>query len=188
MGDIVSRGAKVILRQKRLEDAEDDFNWRADPELAELDATVALRLSFTEFLRHFEDELRYPTPWARRYGIEALDGRHIGNCMQYDIDTASGASEVGIMIGLREYWGQGYGRDAMALMVEEAFKMPSMRRLYLHTLEWNGRARKSFASCGFRELRPVRRAARDFILMEVTREEWEAVRGAALKLSKDGGF
>jgi RimJ/RimL family protein N-acetyltransferase len=155
-----------------VDDAEDDYQWRVDPELAELDATTPLRMDFEDFKRHLRDELRYPTPWVRRYAIDTLDGRHIGNCMAYDIDTVTGESEVGIMVGDRQYWSKGYGREAMALLVDEMFRMNSMRRVYLHTLEWNARARRAFAGCGFRELRQERRSGLSFILMEMTRAEW----------------
>ena len=51
--------------------------------------------------------------------------------------------------------------------------MPSLRLIYLHTLDWNGRARRAFAACGFRETGPLRRAGRNFIRMEITRQQWE---------------
>ena len=37
-------GARIILREKRLEDAEQDYIWRSDPELARLDAAGAVDL------------------------------------------------------------------------------------------------------------------------------------------------
>ena len=170
----VARGVKVVIRVKRIEDAEDDHRWRADPELAELDAAPPLRQPLQDYIRDFRNELQHPTPWVRRYAIDTLDGRHIGNCMMYDIDTVQGKCEVGILLGDRAYWDGGYGREALRLMMGECFKMPSMKMLYLHTLVWNDRARRAFAGCGFREVGPLRRAGRDFIRMEITREEWEA--------------
>ncbi len=178
--DVAIRGRKVVLRGKRIEDAEDDYRWRADEELAALDATSPLRISLQEFSRMYQGEVRHPTPWARRYAIDTHNGNHIGNCMVYDIDTASGAAELGIMVGEREYWDRGYGVDAMACLVEEALKLPAMGRLYLHTLVWNHRARRAFAKCGFREVREVRRGNRDFVRMETIREEWEALRPTLL--------
>lgn len=174
--DFVSTGLKVVLRQKRAVDAANDYRWRVDPELAELDATVVLRMSFEEYRSRYEEELRYPTPWVKRFAVESHDGVHIGNCMAYDLDTVSGEGEVGIMIGERAYWGNGFGRDAMSLLVNQCFAIPSMQRLYLHTLEWNARARRAFAGVGFREVRPIRRAGKNFILMEVYRLEWETAR------------
>jgi hypothetical protein len=38
------RGARVILRDKKVEDAEQDYIWRCDPELAELDAAYPLTM------------------------------------------------------------------------------------------------------------------------------------------------
>ncbi len=177
MVDGVAQVPRVVLREKSLQDATEDYLWRTDEELAELDATVTIRLSYREYRQIYEEELRYPTPWVRRYRIDTVDGVHIGNCMCYDIDTVSGEGEVGIMIGDRQYWDGGYGSEAMAYMVDECFKIRALTRLYLHTLDWNKRARRAFAKCGFREVRSVRRSGRSFILMEVLRSEWAAVRG-----------
>ena len=55
-------GGKVILREKRLEDAWLDYLWRSDKEIARLDAAFPLKMTFQEFLRLFRDQLRYPTP------------------------------------------------------------------------------------------------------------------------------
>ena len=174
MTEVVKSGRKVAIRRKQIEDGEDDYRWRADPELAELDATRIIRQTREEFLRDLENELKYPTPWVRKYGIDTLDGLHIGNCMVYDIDTIGGKCELGILLGDRNYWDGGYGREAMQLLMVECFEMTSMERLYLHTLDWNTRARRAFQGCGFREVRPVRRAGYNFILMEISREEWDA--------------
>ena len=180
MSDEVAHGRKVVLRAKRIEDAEEDYRWRTDPELVELDAAVVLKQPFDAFNRDFEHELQAALPWMRRYAVDTLDGVHIGNCMVYDIDTVNGQCEVGILLGDRRYWNGGFGREAMLLLMEECFKMPAMNRLYLHTLAWNARARRAFAGCGFHEQGPDRRGGHDFILMDITREEWEAARVALL--------
>lgn len=161
--------ALLTLRPKRLEDVSNDYLWRTDPELAELDATAVIRMTFSEYRRRYEDELRYPTPWVKRFAIQINDDFHIGNCMAYDIDTVSGQAEVGIMIGERAYWSKGFGRMAMKLLVDEIFMNATIKTLYLHTLEWNIRARKSFAHVGFNEIRQVKRSGKNFILMQMDR-------------------
>ena len=78
MKAFVIRAGKVVLRPKRLEDAQDDYDWRCDEELASLDAASPLRQEFSQFVRIYEDELRFPSPWSVRYGIDTLeihDGR-----------------------------------------------------------------------------------------------------------------
>jgi RimJ/RimL family protein N-acetyltransferase len=172
--EVVARGSKVVLRIKRVEDAPDDHRWRQDPELAALDAAEVLRQPLAQFTRDLEQELRFLTPWVRRFAIDTLDGVHIGNCMLYDIDTVNGQAELGILVGDRDYWNRGYGTEAVGLLVAECFTQRTMRRVYLHTLSWNARARRAFAGCGFREVGPDPRGAHDFILMEMMRAEWEA--------------
>jgi hypothetical protein len=47
------RGAKVVLREKRPEDAENDYIWRSDPELARLDAALPLTMTFDRYMKLF---------------------------------------------------------------------------------------------------------------------------------------
>ena len=170
---LLVRGKKVILREKSVDDAQADYAWRVDEELARLDATRPLNMSYNDFLRYSKEEMNYPIPRSKRLAIDTLDGKHIGNCMYYDIDLRQGEAELGIMIGDREYWGKGYGTDSVNSLLDHIFTTTPITRVYLHTLEWNNRARSSFAKSGFREVKPVRRNGFDFIYMEVWRSEWE---------------
>ena len=171
-GDEIIRGSLVILRSKRLEDAEDDYAWRIDEELSRLDGTVPIRMSLEQFMRYFREEIEFSSPWSRRLAFDTLDGKHIGNVMYYDIDLVKGQTELGIMIGEKAYWNQGYGKDAVTVLTEHIFTDTSLQLIYLHTLEWNHRARRSFAKSGLREVGPTRRGGLDFIRMEITRDEW----------------
>ena len=168
------RGGRIILRDKRPTDAENDYRWRSDPELARLDAAIPLTMSFERYLKLFEDQMKYPTPGSHHYSIETLDGRFIGNCMYYDLDTVNREAELGIVIGDRDYWSDGYGYDAVTTLLHHMFTIRNLKRVYLHTLEWNDRAQKSFSKSGFNVVRPVRRMAHDFILMDVLRDDWFA--------------
>ena len=165
-------GGRIILRDKRSDDAENDYRWRSDPELARLDAAIPLTMSFERYLKLFEDQMKYPTPGSHHYSIDTLDDRFIGNCMYYDMDTVNLEAELGIVIGDRDYWSDGYGYDAVTTLLDHMFNARNLKRVYLHTLEWNGRAQKSFSKCGFNAVRPVRRMAHDFILMDVLRDDW----------------
>ncbi len=167
------------MRDKRIEDAEKDYTWRSDPELARLDAAIPLTMSFERYMKLFQDQLKYPTPGSHHYSIDAVDRdtqvvMFIGNCMYYDLDTVNLEAELGIVIGDRDYWSDGYGHDAVTTLLEHLFNTRNLKRVYLHTLEWNMRAQRSFAKSGFQPLKQVRRMAHDFILMEVLRDDWLA--------------
>ncbi len=167
--EILLRGKNVLLREKRLEDAPDDYRWRTDEELSRLDDAKPLTMTYEDFLDFYKEELRHPSHWSRRLAIEASDGTHIGNCMYYDVDHIRHQTEVGIMIGEKGYWGRGYGTDAMSTLVDYIFGTTDLKRIYLHTLEWNARARNSFTKVGFQEVKLVPRNNNMFVQMEMWR-------------------
>ena len=166
------RGARVLLRDKRLEDAEQDYLWRSDPELARLDAAFPLTLSFDRYFKIFQDQLQYPTPGSHHFSTETLDGKFIGNCMYYDMDSINMQAELGIVIGDRDYWSNSYGYDVVTTLLDYLFTGRKLKRVYLHTLEWNKRAQRCFEKSGFKPVKMVHRLSQDFVLMEVWREDW----------------
>lgn len=176
------RGEKTVLREKRITDAPEDYSWRTDAELARLDAAQPLNMAYDDFLKHSQEELNRQSKQSMRFGIDDLYGRHIGNCMVYDINERRGSAELGIMIGDREYWSKGYGSDTVDMLLEHLFTTTSMRRVYLHTLTWNHRAQRAFEKSGFRPVRDVRRREYNFILMEIFRKDWELQRRQAAAL------
>jgi ribosomal-protein-alanine N-acetyltransferase len=167
--DVVARGRRIILRRKRLSDAKDDYAWRSDEDLARYDAVPALRICFTDFVASLLAQFRYPDPARRSYAIEDEGGRHIGNVMYYNLREAVGEAELGITIGDRRYWGQGYGSDAVQALVKLVFREKGVRRMFLHTLDWNVRAQRCFQKAGFVPRGTVQRNGRNFLLMETLR-------------------
>ena len=162
----VARGTMIVLREKRIGDAHNDFGWRRDPELARYDAARPFAATLNDYLALYRDELTYPSPYRRSFAIENTDGRHIGNVMYYNIDTIRREAEIGITIGDRDYWSRGYGRDAVRTLAEHIFRVTGFRRIYLKTLDWNMRAQHSFEKAGFRTCGRSRRGGNAFVVME----------------------
>ncbi|PZC42831.1 MAG: Protein N-acetyltransferase, RimJ/RimL family [Chloroflexi bacterium] len=171
-GGVTLIGEKVILREKKLNDALEDYTWRRDPELSKLDATRPISMSFADYHRYAREELRYDSYFSVRLAVDTEDGVHIGNCMYYDINDKRQEAELGIMIGNRDYWGQGYGSDAVKTLIDYVFTYTQLTKIYLHTLKENYRARKSFSKSGLTEIRQVKRSGKDFIRMEITKDAW----------------
>jgi len=167
--DVAARGRQVILRHKRLSDGVDDYAWRCDEELARFDAAPPLRASFVNFLASLSAQQRYPDAGRRSFAIEDEGGRHIGNVMYYNLREDEGEAELGITIGDRTRWGQGYGSDAVQALVRFLFRSKGLRRVFLHTLDWNTRAQRCFGKAGFEPRDTVWRDGQNFILMEVRR-------------------
>jgi RimJ/RimL family protein N-acetyltransferase len=165
--------SKIILRPKRLSDAKEDFAWQTDPELAKLDAADPLDITYQQYFSEYTFELCYPTSGRYEFGLDSPDGKHIGNCVYYNVNTTSGKAELGIMIGNREYWNKGYGVEAVKALLSHIFSKTSLEQIYLTTLEWNIRAQKCFKKCGFTECGHVMRDGHDFILMDIRRNEFK---------------
>jgi RimJ/RimL family protein N-acetyltransferase len=171
-------GKKVKLREKKITDVRNDYQWQADPELANLDAAPTLDMSFSVYLLDYSSMINHKDRRRFPLAIETLDGKHIGNCTCYDIDLKKGEAQVGIMIGDRAYWDKGYGVDVINTFINHIYKTSSLNRLYLKTLEWNKRAQKCFSKCGFIPCGSLKRDGYDFLLMELKREQWEKMRGS----------
>ena len=79
-------GNKTIIRPKKRKDIENDFQWRTDTELSDLDATVPINLSYEQFERISVNELSKSSQWSEKFSIENHEKKHIGNCMYYDVN------------------------------------------------------------------------------------------------------
>ena len=91
-----------------------------------------------------------------------------------------GDAFVGIGIGNREYWGKGYGTEAMRLILRYAFRELNLQRVSLNVFDYNPRAIRSYEKLGFihegRQRGALRRDGRryDLVYMGILREEWLA--------------
>jgi RimJ/RimL family protein N-acetyltransferase len=179
----LARGNLVLLRDKTVADAEQDYAWRRDVELAAFDAARPYNGSFKDYLTIFNDELRFPSPYRKTIAVEDLDGRHIGNVMYYNADYSRREAEIGVTIGLRDYWGRGYGTDLLRTFITYMMQALPVDRIYLKTLDWNLRAQRCFERAGFQRYGTSRRGDYTFVLMDVRRQN---LAQAGLDLASSG--
>lgn len=166
----VSGAGGVRLRAKCMEDALDDFRWRRDPETMRYDGSPPLDLPFSQFLERMEYEVRFDDPRRRSFAIETHDGVHIGSAMYYN--ATGRQAEFGISIGRQEYRGHGLGTAATVAFLRFVWASRPFSVVYLHTLEWNERARRCFARAGFEAVSRVERSGEWYVRMEARREWW----------------
>lgn len=169
---VLARTPRLTLRTKKLDDALNDYRWRRDPDLMRYDGASPIKETFTEFLRQLEADLLVVNPSRRMFAIDTNDGEHIGNLMYYNGDLRRKVAEVGMSIGETRFRGQGLGSEAMTAFLSYLWDAYPYSTLFLHTLEWNARAHRSFARAGFTPTSRVVRGGREYIRMEVKREWW----------------
>lgn len=171
------RGERVTLRAVEREDLERLWQFRNDVEVelaggGDPPLPVCLERMRTKFDREAGEGSRDKTDFV----IE-VDGECIGHCGLSNIDVAARHCELGITIGDREYWGRGYGREAVGLLLDYAFRLRNLRRVWLEVHAANERAIRSYKACGFVEEGRMREhiwlAGRyvDNVIMGVLREE-----------------
>ena len=110
--------------------------------------------------------------------IRALNDDKLIGFLSLWLDLIHSEVWVGIGIGEREYWGRGYGTDAMKLCLQYAFMELGVQRVSLGLHEYNPRALKSYEKAGFKlegrtrqdMLREGKRT--DSFWMGILRDEW----------------
>ncbi len=172
------KGEKVVLRPMRREDTSRQHEFDQDMELYGLDSDYP-RVSPLESAQAFyESRTKFKQDIAP-FAIEA-EGKYIGFCTLMHLGHRHGNHELGIMIGDREYWGRGYGRDVVKTLLDYGFRYLGSRRIALTTNARNARALRCFLACGFVEEGRPRKVVWiegeyiDLVNMSILREEWQS--------------
>ena len=106
---------------------------------------------------------------------------HIGWCLLFDVDHINRRAILGIAIGDKDYWGKGYGQEAIRLLLNYGFNLLNLNNIMLGVFAFNERAIHCYQKVGFREI-GRRRQARiiggikyDAVLMDILAEEFQPV-------------
>jgi RimJ/RimL family protein N-acetyltransferase len=173
------RGRLVRLAAQHPErDAESLARWSFDSEYLRLLDTDPAR---PQTVKYFQEDgaRRAERENAFAFNIRTLDGdRLIGFTSLWISNWASGEGRVGIGIGERADRGQGYGTDAMRLLLRYAFAELNLARVSLEALAENSRAIRSYEKAGFtrdgvqRELVSRDGRRQDVVAMGILQEEY----------------
>ena len=172
------KGEKVVLRPMQPDDIARQHEFNQDLELYGL-MGEAPRVSPLERAQAFCESCAKPDDNLAPFAIEA-DGKYIGHCALRNLHNRYGNLDLTVMIGDRAYWGRGYGRDAIRLLLKYGFHYLGARRIVLTTHAKNERAQRCFRACGFvedgrpRQVVWIEGEYIDLVDMSLLREEWQA--------------
>ena len=174
-------GNRVRLRAIERDDITHFVGWLNDPEVTQ-GLTIYLPLSMAQEEKWFEDMLNRPRD-EQPFLIEVLQGdgwRPVGNCGFHNLDFRCRSAEVGIFIGEKSVWNQGFGTEAMLLLLKHGFETLNLNRIALDVYSTNLRAIRSYEKSGF-TLEGRKRQAMykngkfvDILFMSVLKSEWES--------------
>jgi len=171
------------LRAIEHEDVRRFYEWVNDPDVTR-GLTLYLPLSTRDEDKWFERQLERD-PHERPLAIELRAGdswKLIGNCGVFDIDWVSSSAELGIMIGDKSVWNQGFGTQVMGLLLRHCFETLNLNRVFLRVYGANAPARRCYQKAGFVDEGCLRQAVfrrggyDDVYIMGVLRSEWDVRR------------
>lgn len=182
-------GEKVRLRAIEREDVPNFMRWFNDPE-------VIRYLNFYKPVSKRNEERWVETlSEAQDQHVFAIEAQteggwvHIGNMGLHRLDLRNRTAVLGVALGEKDFWGQGYGTEAIRTVLRFAFDTLGLNRVELDVFEFNPRAIRCYEKVGFRREGTRRQALfregryHDVYMMSILAEEF---RGAVVQGKASG--
>ena len=177
------QGKRVRLRPK----AEDDWRldlheWTDTKSMRMLDATVHPPTSEEQEQERNRERMNRPPEQGIVLSIGTLEGQLVGSIALNSIHQQDGRFHFSMRIG-REYRRQGYGEDALRIILRYAFYELRLQKCEVACIEGNTGAIALYKKVGFQEEGMQRRHAYtngrfyDWILLGLLREEFDENEG-----------
>jgi RimJ/RimL family protein N-acetyltransferase len=176
------RGQKVVLRALTRADVPTFVRWFNDPEVTQFVGDMWPMSPESEerwFERHIQEN-------SMILGIETLapagqTAVHIGNIGLHDPSERNHHAELGIVLGEKAYWSQGYGSDAIKTLLRYAFDELNYHKVHLRVYDFNPRGIRCYEKCGFKIEGRLRQHLfrhgewHDELMMGVLRDEFRSL-------------
>jgi RimJ/RimL family protein N-acetyltransferase len=143
------QGKRVRLRAVSESDFKTFCEWWSDPEVMTHQTTGPIKLRQPQ-----TDEEMFRT-WSKdsdsgiAFSIELLeDNMLIGECNLWGYTSKNQCGTTAIIVG-KSFWNQGYGTEALRLLVSYAFNELNLHRVQLTVNGDNARAIRAYEKVGF---------------------------------------
>lgn len=171
---------RLTLRPMTPDDAALYHRWRNDAEVMALTSPSLVSCTLAETIV-FVKEAILGNPAAKPYMvIDKASGTVIGLTSLVKLDALHRNAECMLEIGNKAYWGQGYGQEALRLLLDHAFYELKLHRLSLRVFSFNQRALALYEKVGFRLEGRARQSLlrngvwHDILYMGLLRDEYRA--------------
>ncbi|MEK7643234.1 MAG: GNAT family N-acetyltransferase [Patescibacteria group bacterium] len=144
-------GEKIIVRPYQKEDISAWQKWDTDPdvqrhmpELKNMPMSDEEQWAYFEECKSEQSALYWSIVWKENQKL-------IGTISLTDINEHHGVTELGIVLGEKEYWGRGVAREAIELILTFAKTHPKLRRIIAEYEEGNIAMGKALEHAGFQQ-------------------------------------
>lgn len=167
-------GNKVYLSPLNNEDVNIYTKWMNDLDITKGFGGIGESASLNNCEHWFENISR-----QHHYAIVLdVSDEFIGVCGFNSIDHLRQVGEVSILIGDRKNRGQGYGTEALNLLIGYGFEYLNLNNIMLTVYDFNADAIKLYEKCGFKvfgkrtKVMPLNGEYYDQIYMEMTDDDY----------------
>lgn len=148
--DTPLRSRRLLLRTLAADDATERYlGWMRDPETTRYLEARLVEHSVRSLREYIESCAASPAELL--LGICISDGTHIGNIKLGPIDSYHRRAAVGLLIGEREQWGNGYATEAIVAVSAHAFGAMGLEKLYAGCYASNVGSARAFLNAGWGE-------------------------------------
>ena len=152
----VVAGERIYLSHPLKEDVPLFARWFADVELTAYLGQPGKSYSLEQEQAWFEGLKDHQGAF---FAIVAREGdRLIGSVSINSPDYRHGVAELGIAIGDKAAWGQGYGSEAVRLMADYGLTFLGLHTVFLWFVAFNERGHRAYLKAGFKEAGRLRGA------------------------------
>lgn len=173
-------GKRIILREYRKEDLSYMRQWCNDPEIVDNLSDAFLYPHTVNSTEQYLDSILEGTTEQKGFVIALKNTEeYMGQIDLFKIDWKNRSTELGIVIGMKEHLGKGYGTEAIKVLQDFVFNSLNLNRLQLEVYDYNERAYKCYMKCGFKEEGRLRERYfkkgrySDTIYMSILKREYE---------------
>ena len=169
-------GDRIYLSPRNVEDAEIFANWLNDFNTTDYIGRSGNLVSLEGEKEYLQKNINSEAVFF----IVTLDqDKVIGTVGIEHINHINRRGTLGVFIGDEEYRNNGYGTEAIRLVLEYGFKYLNLNNINLNLIECNERALACYKKCGFKEAGRLRKTVfvngkyYDRLSMDILAEEFE---------------
>ena len=189
-------GKRIRLRAVEKEDLPLFVRWINDPQVTE-NLLFSAPMSLADEEKWFENIMSAPiSEHVLVIDVKKSNTKGgylpIGTCQFHRVDWRNRAAEIGIMIGEKEFWDQGYGTETVQLLLQHGFNTLNFHRIWLQVIDKNKRGIRAYEKAGFQYEGMFRQSHyqhgqySDVHLMSVLKEEWQTINSPKEKPQEGG--